>query len=68
MTPTVYGFDETHSPGSSGRRLHLDAVNLGMAQARWSRQGSPDSSRSRLGGRYCSRTGGGGAGAGSGQP
>ena len=42
--------------------LHLAAVTLENAQVSWSRQGRPDSSRSRLGGSIRSRTGGSGGG------
>ena len=42
--------------------LHLSAVAAENAQASWSRQGRPDSSRSRLGGSHRTRAGGGGGG------
>ena len=42
--------------------LHLSAVAAENAQASWSRQGRPDSSRSRLGGSHRARAGGGGGG------
>lgn len=50
----------TENPTEWG--LHLAAVNPEIAQDRWSRQGRPDSSRSRLGGSHRSRAGGGGGG------
>jgi multiple antibiotic resistance protein len=44
------------------RGFHLSAVAAENAQASWSRQGRPDSSRSRLGGSHRTRAGGGGGG------